>query len=121
MFFIKGFIADSQALAEEGCGSYLILHPTPRLSQHGGQVTEQPVLSHCQPFSGKPLTLTQRSPKTQLQVPSSFPPTHRPHKAIVHTATARAFNKANDSVPFFKIHRRLPFIISVPVFLNNWF
>lgn len=80
VFFIKGFIADSQPLAEEGCGSYLILHPTPRLSRHGGQVTEQPVLSHCQPFSGKPLTLTQRSPKTQLQVPSSFPPTHRPHR-----------------------------------------
>lgn len=60
MFFIKGFIADSQARAEEGCESYLILHPAPRPSQHGGQVPEEPVLSHRQPFSEKPLTLIRR-------------------------------------------------------------
>ena len=52
VFFIKGFTADSQAPAEEGCRSYLILHPTPRLSQHSGQVTKGPVLSHCQSFCG---------------------------------------------------------------------
>lgn len=80
VFFIKSFIADSQAPAEEGCRSYLILYPTPRLSQHSGQVTEGPVLAHCPSFWG---SLSGHPRPSSRPQPHSLPP-------IIHTATARA-------------------------------
>lgn len=103
--FITGFIADSQAPAEEGCRGDLILHPAPRLGQRSGPPTAGPVLSHSQPFSR-----ARGSPKTQLQAPSLFRPTPRPHCS---SPSALLTDKANCSMPSFKIKQRLPCMIFV--------